>query len=173
MHVSNFRSVKRVEDVVEVFARIRRTISARLVLVGDGPERPRALKRAADLGVQNHVRFLGKYASVEEILSCADLFLLPSSSESFGLAALEAMACGSPVIATRVGGLPEVVDDGETGFLFDVGDVDSMAEAGVRLLSDDAFHDRISKAARATAVERFSVDTVVPHYEAFYERVVS
>ena len=172
MHVSNFRAVKRVEDVVEVFARIRREVPTRLVLVGDGPDRPRALKRAADLGVQDHVRFLGKYASVEEILSCADLFLLPSETESFGLAALEAMACGAPVVSTRAGGLPEVIDHGSTGFLFDVGAVDEMAAAGVRLLTDAALHDSISSAARATAVERFSVESVVPLYEAFYRQVI-
>jgi N-acetyl-alpha-D-glucosaminyl L-malate synthase BshA len=172
MHVSNFRAVKRVEDVVEVFARIRQEVPARLVLVGDGPDRPRALKRAADLGVQDHVRFLGKYASVEEILSCADLFLLPSETESFGLAALEAMACGAPVVSTRAGGLPEVVDHGSTGFLFDVGAVDEMAAAGVRLLTDEALHDSVSGAARAAAVERFSVESVVPLYEAFYRQVI-
>jgi N-acetyl-alpha-D-glucosaminyl L-malate synthase BshA len=172
MHVSNFRAVKRVEDVVEVFARIRREVPTRLVLVGDGPDRPRALKRAADLGVQDHVRFLGKYASVEEILSCADLFLLPSETESFGLAALEAMACGAPVVSTRAGGLPEVVDHGSTGFLFDVGAVDEMAAAGVRLLTDEPLHESISRAARAVAVERFSVESVVPLYEAFYRQVI-
>jgi N-acetyl-alpha-D-glucosaminyl L-malate synthase BshA len=172
MHVSNFRAVKRVEDVVEVFARIRREVPTRLVLVGDGPDRPRALKRAADLGVQDHVRFLGKYASVEEILSCADLFLLPSETESFGLAALEAMACGAPVVSTHAGGLPEVVDHGSTGFLFDVGAVDEMAAAGVRLLTDEPLHESISRAARAVAVERFSVESVVPLYEAFYRQVI-
>jgi N-acetyl-alpha-D-glucosaminyl L-malate synthase BshA len=172
MHVSNFRAVKRVEDVVEVFARIRREVPTRLVLVGDGPDRPRALKRAADLGIQDHVRFLGKYASVEEILSCADLFLLPSETESFGLAALEAMACGAPVVSTRAGGLPEVVDHGSTGFLFDVGAIDEMAAASVRLLSDEALHESISRAARAAAVERFSVESVVPLYEAFYRQVI-
>lgn len=172
MHVSNFRPVKRVERVVEVFARIRERVQARLVLVGDGPDRPRALVRAAELGVAEHVLSLGKFAKVEEILSCADLFLLPSQTESFGLAALEAMACGAPVIASRTGGLPEVVDDGVSGFLIESGAVDAMAEAGVRLLQDDALHARMSEAARALAVERFSAKAVVPRYEAFYERVI-
>jgi len=172
MHISNFRAVKRVGDVVEVFSRIQRKVPARLVLVGDGPDRPRVLQRAAELGLQDKVLFLGKHASVDELLSCADLFLLPSEKESFGLAALEAMACGAPVVASSVGGLPEVIDHEETGFLFDIGAVDEMAEAGVRLLSDDALHGRVAKAARATAVERFSARSVVPLYEALYARVI-
>lgn len=172
MHISNFRAVKRVGDVVEIFLRIQRKVPARLVLVGDGPERPRVLQRAAELGLQDKVLFLGKHASVDELLSCADLFLLPSEKESFGLAALEAMACGAPVVASSVGGLPEVIDHEETGFLFDIGAVDEMAEAGVRLLSDDVLHGRVAEAARATAVERFSARSVVPLYEALYERVI-
>lgn len=172
MHVSNFRPVKRVEDLVQVFAGIRRKIPARLVLVGDGPERPRAVQRAAELGVRDDVVFLGKNASVDELLPCADLFLLPSESESFGLAALEAMASGAPVIASRVGGLPEVVDHGVSGYLFPVGATDEMAEAGVRILTDDAHHASLAAAGRRIAVERFSADAVVPRYEALYRRVV-
>jgi len=172
MHVSNFRSVKRTEDVVEVFAGIRRQVKARLVLVGDGPDRPRALQHAAELGVQDEILFLGKYATVEELLSCADLFLLPSETESFGLAALEAMACGAPVVASRTGGLPEVVEDGVAGYLCDVGAIDDMVEAGLRILKDDEHHDELSRGARRVAEERFSADVVVPHYEAFYERVL-
>jgi N-acetyl-alpha-D-glucosaminyl L-malate synthase BshA len=171
MHVSNFRAVKRVQDVVDVFARIRRKVRARLVLVGDGPERPRALKRAADLGLRDEVVFLGRHGSVEEILSCADLFLLPSQSESFGLAALEAMACGAPVVASLAGGLPEVVEDDVSGYLLPVGAIDEMAEAGVRILSDPGLADRLSKGARTLAVERFSAKAIVPRYEALYERV--
>jgi N-acetyl-alpha-D-glucosaminyl L-malate synthase BshA len=172
MHVSNFRAVKRVQDVVDVFARIRRKVRARLVLVGEGPERPRALKRAADLGLRDEVVFLGRHASVEEILSCADLFLLPSESESFGLAALEAMACGAPVVTSLAGGLPEVVEDDVSGYLLPVGAIDEMAEAGVRILSDPGLADRLSKGARTLAVERFSAKAIVPRYEALYERVV-
>jgi N-acetyl-alpha-D-glucosaminyl L-malate synthase BshA len=172
MHISNFRSVKRVEDVVEIFARIRKSLAARLILVGDGPHRPRALQRAADIGVQDDVLFLGKHASVDELLPCADLFLLPSESESFGLAALEAMACGAPVIASRVGGLPEVVEDGVSGFLFEVGALDDMAEAGVRLLTDEGLHRQMSQAGRRTAEEDFSATAIVPLYESFYERVL-
>ena len=172
MHVSNFRAVKRVSDAVEIFSRIVQKVPSRLVLVGDGPDRPRVLQRAVDLGVQDQVLFLGKHASVDELLSCADLFLLPSGSESFGLAALEAMACGAPVVASRVGGLPEVVDDGVTGFLFDIGAVDQMAEAGVRILTDEALHRSLAEAGRRVAKERYSVDVVVPLYEALYERVI-
>jgi N-acetyl-alpha-D-glucosaminyl L-malate synthase BshA len=173
MHVSNFRPVKRAQDVVDVFAKIRKRVAARLVLVGDGPDRPRALQRADDLGLRDDVLFLGRHGSVEEILSCADLFLLPSQSESFGLAALEAMACGAPVVASRAGGLPEVVEDGVTGYLFPVGATDEMAEAAVRILCDKDHAKVLSEAGRALAVERFSSDAIVPQYEALYERVVS
>ncbi|MEQ1857752.1 MAG: N-acetyl-alpha-D-glucosaminyl L-malate synthase BshA, partial [Longimicrobiales bacterium] len=138
MHVSNFRAVKRVQDVVAVFAKIRAKVKARLVLVGDGPERPRALQLAADLGLGDDVLYLGRHTSVEELLSCADLFLLPSASESFGLAALEAMSCGAPVVASNAGGLPEVVEHGVSGYLLPVGAIDEMAQAGIRILSDDA-----------------------------------
>mgnify|MGYP001458654276 FL=1 len=172
MHVSNFRAVKRVQDVVEVFAKIREKVKARLVLVGEGPERPRALKHAADLGLGDDVLFLGRHSSVEELLSCADLFLLPSESESFGLAALEAMSCGAPVVASNAGGLPEVIDDGESGFLFPVGAIDDMAAAGVRILSDDGLRSQMSQAARQLAVERFSAGAIIPLYEALYERVL-
>jgi N-acetyl-alpha-D-glucosaminyl L-malate synthase BshA len=172
MHVSNFRPVKRVVDVVKVFAQVAAALPARLVMVGDGPERARAADCAEELGVSDRVLFLGKHASVDELLACADLFLLPSESESFGLAALEAMACGAPVVASNAGGLPEVVRDG-AGFLFDVGDVDGMGAASVELLSDDELWKATSAAARRRAVERFSSDRVVPMYEACYERVVA
>ena len=172
MHVSNFRAVKRAWDVVDIFAKIRERCPARLVLVGDGPDRPRALARASDLGLRDDVLFLGRHGSVEEILSCADLFLLPSQSESFGLAALEAMACGAPVVASAAGGLPEVVQDGVTGYLLPVGATDEMAEAGVRILCDEAHAKKLSAAGRNLAVERFSASAIVPQYEALYERVV-
>ncbi len=172
MHMSNFRPVKRVEDVVEIFARIAKHVNARLVMVGDGPERPRAAERAEALGVRPRVLFLGKHASVDELISCADLFLLPSSNESFGLAALEAMACGAPVVSSRVGGIPEVVTHGESGFLFEPGAVDEMAAAGVELLRDPRLKTRIVEAARSEAVERFGADAVVPLYEAHYEHVI-
>lgn len=173
MHVSNFRPVKRTVEVVEIFARIRTALPARLVLVGDGPDRPVALERARELGISDHVLFLGKHASVDELLSCADLFLLPSQSESFGLAALEAMACGAPVVASAVGGLPEVVQDGVTGFLLQPGDVEGMAEAALSLLRDPARWKEASDAGRTLAVERFSAERVVPVYERLYQEVVA
>ncbi|HSJ31946.1 MAG TPA: N-acetyl-alpha-D-glucosaminyl L-malate synthase BshA [Longimicrobiales bacterium] len=171
-HISNFRSVKRVDDVVRVFARIARRLPARLLLVGDGPDRVKAHDVAECEGIGDRVLFLGKQNSVAELLSCTDLFLLPSESEAFGLVALEAMACGVPVVATRTGGVPEVVDDGESGFLTPVGDVDAMAEAGIRLLSDKATWQQFSAAARRGA-ERFSADRVVSLYEDFYRRVLA
>jgi len=173
MHVSNYREVKRATDIVEVFAKIREEIPARLVLVGDGPDRPRALALAAKMGLREHVLFLGRHAAVEELLSCADLFLLPSETESFGLAALEAMASGAPVVASRTGGLPEVVEDGVTGHLLPVGDIEGMAAAGVRILCDDAYRKKMSAAGRAVAEEKFSIGTIVPRYEQLYHRVMA
>ncbi len=172
MHVSNFRAVKRIPDVVEIFARIRKEVPARLIMVGDGPERPRAVEKAEELGVGDHVLFLGKHASVDELLACADLFLLPSKNESFGLAALEALASGVPVIATDMGGIPELVRHGETGFLFPLGAVQDMGEAGAYLLKDFDRWARFSEAAREDAVARFSHDRVVPMYEELYRDVI-
>ncbi len=171
MHISNFRPVKRVDLVVRVFARILREVPARLILVGDGPERGRALQAAEEEGVQGSVLFLGKQESVAELLACADLFLLPSESESFGLVALEAMACGVPVVASDVGGLPEVVPVGTAGVLAPVGDVETMARAGVDFLSDAERWRAASRAARAAAT-RFDADEVVPLYEAYYQEVL-
>lgn len=172
MHISNFRAVKRAADVVSVFAKLTAKQPSRLVLVGDGPERPRVLMRAEELGVRDRVMFLGKHTSVHEVLSCADLFLLPSASESFGLVALEAMACGAPVVASNVGGLPEVIEHGTSGYLFDVGDIDAMAEAGLRIMGDDEHWRSLSEAGRALAEERFSSERVVPQYERYYEQVL-
>jgi N-acetyl-alpha-D-glucosaminyl L-malate synthase BshA len=170
-HISNFRSVKRVDDVVRIFSRIARRIPARLLLVGDGPDRVKAHEVAEAEGVVDRVLFLGKQNSVAELLSCTDLFLLPSETEAFGLVALEAMACGVPVIATCTGGLSEVVDDGLSGYLAPVGDVEAMADAGIGLLTDAAAWQSFSARARQGA-ERFSADRVVSLYEAFYEEVL-
>jgi len=172
MHISNFRKVKRVDDVVRIFAGIRAEIPSRLVLIGDGPERASATELAAGLGVLEDIVFLGKLESVAELIACADLFLLPSEQESFGLVALEALASGVPVIGTGGSGLAEVVDDGVTGFLHPVGAVEDMAGSGVRLLGDDEMRRAFGKAARAAAVDRFSSDLVVPQYERFYEEVL-
>lgn len=168
MHVSNFRPVKRVPELVEVFAGIRREVPSRLVLVGDGPDRPRAAARARELGLQSDIVFLGKHASVEELLPCADLFLMTSDSESFGLAALEAMSCGVPVVAYRAGGLPEVVAHGDNGLLVPVGAVEEAAAAAECLLGDAGVWRRFSESARRAAVERFCVSEILPSYEGLY-----
>jgi L-malate glycosyltransferase len=170
-HVSNFREVKRVKDVVRVFARIRRAMPATLIMVGDGPDRVDAEHEAAELGVTADVRFLGRLDSVASLLQATDLFLLPSQTESFGLAALEAMACGSPVVASRAGGIPEVVDDGVTGILEPVGSVEAMGRRAVELLRDPARHAGMRAAALAKARE-FSADRIVPMYEALYQDVL-
>ena len=170
-HVSNFREVKRVKDVVRVFARIRRAMPATLIMVGDGPDRVDAEHEAAELGVTADVRFLGRLDSVASILQATDLFLLPSQTESFGLAALEAMACGSPVVASRAGGIPEVVDDGVTGILEPVGSVEAMGRRAVELLRDPRRYRAMREAAISKARE-FSADRVVPMYEQLYEEVL-
>ena len=168
MHISNFRAVKRVRDVVGVYARVAKEVPSVLVMVGDGPERIDAEQEARRLGVQDRVYFLGKLESVAPLLASADLFLIPSQSESFGLSALEALATGVPVVGTRAGGLPEVVRDGETGALCAVGDVEGMAAAAIRLLTDADLWRTFSASAAADARTRFSLDQVVAQYEAFY-----
>lgn len=172
MHISNFRKVKRIEDVVRIYAGIRDRLPARLVLIGDGPERAAAHDLAEELGMLDDVSFLGKLESVAELLACADLLLLPSEQESFGLAALEAMSSGTPVVGTSGSGLSEVVVHGQTGFLHPVGDIEAMAESGVRLLRDGNLWQDLSASSRRRAVEEFSADRIVPTYEAFYERVI-
>jgi N-acetyl-alpha-D-glucosaminyl L-malate synthase BshA len=173
MHLSNFRPVKRVVDVVKVFALVAREIPARLVLVGDGPERSAAEWLARDLKIQERVQFLGKQDRVNELLPLADLMLMPSELESFGLAALEAMACKVPSIATRVGGVSELIDDGVTGLLFDVGDVDAMAAGALGLLTDPARLQAMREAGRKTAQTRFCATLVVPQYMRYYEAVLN
>ncbi len=172
MHVSNFRRVKRVDDVVRVFGRVRERISAQLVLIGDGPDRSLAQETAEQMGIAEDVLFLGKLDSVAELLSRADALLLPSEQESFGLVALEAMACGAPVIGTSGSGLTEVVDDGRTGFLHPVGEIDAMAESALGLLTDSERWARFSAAARRRAVDNFSIDEIVPMYEDYYREVI-
>ncbi|MEO8295657.1 MAG: N-acetyl-alpha-D-glucosaminyl L-malate synthase BshA [Gemmatimonadota bacterium] len=170
-HVSNFREVKRVKDVIRVFARIRRAMPATLLMIGDGPEREDAEKEARDLEVGEDVRFLGRIDSVANLLQASDLFLLPSQTESFGLAALEAMACGAPVVASRAGGLPEVIDDGVSGILEPVGSVEAMGRRSVELLRNPEAHRQMSEAAVAKA-RQYAADTVVPMYESLYEEVL-
>ena len=168
MHMSNFRPVKRPTAVVEVFARIAARIPSRLLLVGDGPELDGALDTARRLGVIQQVDALGEQDQIVPLLSIADLFLLPSAQESFGLAALEAMACEVPVIASRVGGLHEVVEDGVTGYLRPPDDLDGMVECGVRLLTDPALHRAFAREGRRVVSEKFCADRVVPMYEELY-----
>jgi N-acetyl-alpha-D-glucosaminyl L-malate synthase BshA len=172
VHISNLRPVKQLDAVVRVFASIREQVRARLAIVGEGPERGKAEELVQELGLAPDVEMIGETQDVIGLLSAADLFLLPSLQESFGLSALEAMACGVPVVASRVGGLPEVVLDGETGYLHPPDRIDLMAESAVRLLSDARLHERMSANAARLAVERFSADRIVPQYEALYERVV-
>ena len=168
MHMSNFRPVKRVDLVVQVFARIAARIPAVLLLVGDGPEIPVARRTAARLGVADRVQCLGAHENVIPLLSIADLFLLPSEQESFGLAALEAMACEVPVVTSNAGGLPEVIQHGRTGFLHPVEDVEGMAASGLLLLTDPAVRERMAAEAVRMVRERFCVDLIVPMYEAHY-----
>ena len=173
VHVSNFRPVKRVEDVIRVFHRlVQDGMAVNLLLAGDGPDRASAERLARELGVCGRIRFLGKQEPIEELLSIADVFLIPSGSETFGLAALEAMACSVPVVSSHIGGLPELNVDGETGFLCPLGDIEALTEKTRAILSDDALHGRLSENARARAVNMFDQDRIAPMYEAYYERIL-
>lgn len=171
VHTSNFRKVKRTEDVIEMFARVIKTIPAKLLMVGDGGERSSCEKLSRSLGISEHVRFLGKQDAVEEILSVADLFLMPSVSESFGLAALEAMACKVPVISSNAGGLPELNIEGVTGFLLDVGDVEGMAEKAIYILEDDERLQQFKENALERA-KQLQLSNIMPLYERYYEEVI-
>jgi N-acetyl-alpha-D-glucosaminyl L-malate synthase BshA len=173
LHVSNFRPVKRVLDVVEVFDRLRRRVPVRLLMIGDGPDRPAAEELCRERGLAPFVHFMGNTPAVAEVMSATDLYILPSNSESFGLSALEAQACGVPVLGYDVGGLPEVVDDGSTGFLRPVGDVEALASEAAALLEDAPRYAAFSAAARESAVTRFSADAMVALYLRVYERVLS
>ena len=172
VHLSNFRPVKRVEDVVRIFHRVQRDCPAVLLMIGDGVERSNAQRLAAELGISKKVFFVGMLGLVESYLSVCDVMLLPSEMESFGLAALEGMACGVPVVATRVGGLPELIEDDVTGFLHPLADVEGMAQSVLRVLRDDRLA-RFREAARLRAVDRYSADTIVPLYESYYREVLA
>jgi N-acetyl-alpha-D-glucosaminyl L-malate synthase BshA len=172
MHASNFRPVKRIGDVVRIFARVRDRIPAKLLLIGDGPERLFIQQLVRELKLSADVQFLGEQDQLEPLFFCADLFLLPSEQESFGLTALEAMNCGVPVIATEIGGLPEVIAHGETGYLFPVGDIADMADQAVALLSDPAQHELFKSRARSRAEQYFNGDKIIPQYEAYYEEIL-
>ena len=172
VHISNFRKVKRIEDAIKTFEIVQKKVPSKLLLVGDGPERPRLERMTRELGLYEHVRFLGKQDAVEEILAVADLFLIPSSNESFGLAALEAMACEVPVISSNAGGLPEVNIHGVTGCVADVGDYEAMAAHALMLLEDESLLKQYSHNALMQA-RKFDISIVLPQYEAYYEKVVS
>ena len=171
IHISNFRPSKRVEDVVRVFAAVRKEVPSVLLMVGDGADRTRSRELASTLGVERHIRYLGTLDEVEDVLSLGDLFLLTSENESFGLAALEAMSSGVPVIGTTAEGLPELIQDGETGYLLPVGDVAGMARRAIELLTDERSRAAMGESSRRIAVERYEASRVVPMYEAVYARV--
>src|SRR5690606_12787685 len=171
VHTSNFRSVKRTLDVIRVFEKVNKKLPSKLLMVGDGPERTSAEQLSRELKISQNVRFLGKQDNIEEILSVSDLFLIPSESESFGLAALEAMACKVPVISSNVGGLPELNVDGVTGFLTEVGDIEAMAEKSLYVLEDCDRLNKFKEAALNRAKD-FEISNILPHYENYYMEVI-
>lgn len=172
MHTSNFRPVKRLVDTIEIFARVRKHMPAKLLLVGEGPDRQASHDRAQKLGVLKDVLYLGTQHYIENLLGCADIFLIPSGEESFGLAALEAMSCKTPVIGSRIGGIPEVVDHNVNGFLHELGDVEAMAESALELLTNETLLLEFKEAARQKAINSFDSHKIIPIYEAFYQKVL-
>ncbi len=172
IHLSNFRAVKRTDDVVEIFRRVQKQLPAVLLMVGDGPERSHAEFLAHQYGIANNIRFLGKRDNIEELIGSSDLLLLPSENESFGLVALEAMACEVPVVVSKVGGLPEVVTQGQEGYLVDAHNVDGMAERSLEILSNDGLRREMGKRGRETARARFCADNIIKLYESYYQQVL-
>ena len=173
MHTSNFRVVKRVADTIRIFEKVQKEIPSKLVLVGDGPDRSECERLCRQLNLCDKVRFLGKQDGLVEILASSDLFLIPSQSESFGLAALEAMSCGLPVISSSVGGLPELVRHNETGYIAEIGDVSRMAKYSIELLSNEKKYKMFSDNARLRAVNKFDKDKVIPLYEEYYKQIMN
>jgi N-acetyl-alpha-D-glucosaminyl L-malate synthase BshA len=171
LHISNFRPVKRVLDCVYAFAKVRQHVDAELIMAGDGPDRGPAEQLARDLGIAHHVRFLGKQDHMERLIPRMHALHLPSETEAFGLAALEAMACGVPPVATLSGGVPDLITHGVDGYMEPVGGIEEQAASLTALLTDEALHDRIAAAARATALKRFCTDLIIPQYEAYYRKV--
>ncbi len=173
VHTSNFRPVKRVPDTIKILKKVIEDVPAKLILIGDGPDRSECERICRQLDLDDHVKFLGKQEGLVEILNSADLFLIPSQSESFGLAALEAMACGLPVISSSVGGLPELISHNETGFIAEIGDVDRMAKYAVDLLTNDKKYKLFSKNARDKAVNKFDKSIIIPIYEKYYQTILN
>jgi N-acetyl-alpha-D-glucosaminyl L-malate synthase BshA len=173
LHISNFRPVKRVLDCIHILARVRQTAPATLWMAGDGPDRGPAEMLARDLGLEDYVIFLGKQDHVERLIPKAHVLLLPTELEAFGLAALEAMACGVPPVATDAGGVPELVTHGVDGFLEAVGDTEAQASRVIELLTDESLHARMAAAARETALRRFCTSLIIPQYEQYYEEICS
>jgi len=172
VHISNFRPVKRITDCIRIFAALQGKVKARLVMVGDGPEKAQGEWLARQMGISKNVLFVGKQPAIVDYLSVADLLLLPSETESFGLSALEAMACEVPVIASNVGGLPEVVVDGETGYLAEVGDIEGMAKYATKILSSDNLQRKMGRLGRQIAVENFSTEKIIPIYMEYYDQII-
>jgi L-malate glycosyltransferase len=173
IHTSNFRPVKRLTKTIEIFAKVRKHIPAKLLLIGEGPDRQASHDRAIELGVHDDVIYLGLQHYIENLLGCADLFLIPSGEESFGLAALEAMACKTPVIGSQIGGIPEVVDHGINGFLHPLDDVDAMAESALKLLQNEEELKAFKEKAREKALDAFHINKIIPQYEAYYQQVIA
>ncbi|MGD8307643.1 MAG: N-acetyl-alpha-D-glucosaminyl L-malate synthase BshA [Ignavibacteria bacterium] len=173
VHTSNFRVVKRVPDTIKIFEQVQKEISSKLLLVGDGPDRSECERLCRELNLCDKVKFLGKQEALVEILNAADVFLIPSQSESFGLAALEAMACGLPVISSSVGGLPELIGHNNSGYIAEIGDVDRMAKYVIDLLSNEKKYKVFSKKARERAVNKFDISKVIPIYEQYYQTILN
>lgn len=171
LHISNFRKVKRIEDILRMFSILRKEMCVKLLLIGDGPERPGLEKMARDLGINQDIRFLGKLDAIEEVLSIADVFVMPSEKESFGLAALEAMACEVPVISSNAGGIPEVNIQGKTGFISEVGDYEDMARNAAFILQDDQLP--VFRAHALARAKEFDINLILPRYEFFYQKIVA
>jgi N-acetyl-alpha-D-glucosaminyl L-malate synthase BshA len=172
IHISNFRPVKRVMDVIRIFEKVDKEVPSKLLLIGDGPDRFECEQLCRQLNITHKVKFLGKQEAIIDILNASDLFLLPSQSESFGLAALEAMSCGLPVIASSVGGLPELIKHNETGFISEIGDIDRMSKYAIELLCNEKKYEMFSKNARKKAIEKFDKSIIVPMYEKLYENFI-
>ena len=172
IHISNFRPVKRVDFAIEVFARLRKELPVTFILIGDGPERSKAERKCRELGICEFTHFLGKQSNINDYLSVADLLICPSETESFGMSILEGMSCGVPAIASDVGGIPEIIENGNQGYLIEMNDVQGFTEAGMRILTDESLHAGMAGRGVRTAQERFDTNTIIPQYERFYRELL-